>query len=189
MATRQEALSLSSFILSEYQDRVQFRSYTGKTLSNSCEILSEIVPEFQLTPVIILGTGNYTDKNPLLNKCHPALENTKRTFILYNQEFPVISEKNKGIFLSEEHPLLADWFFIVYAPEIAYLLLIKTNAELEAAEIPVLVSYDREIIKNSLIWLTSKLSEIDQEKLINNLSEIDKIIVTPLQREACLVRV
>ncbi|MBI4850821.1 MAG: GAF domain-containing protein [Acidobacteria bacterium] len=188
MATGQETQSLASFILSEYKDRIDLRTYTTKTLSNSCEILSEIVPEFHLSPIVILNTSNSPDRKLLLNKCKPALESAKKTFILYHKEFPVISEKSWGIFLSLEDTLLLDWFFIVYSPEIAYLVLAKTDSEIETG-IPVIISYDREIIKNSLSWLVNKFSEIDREKFVNNLSEIDKIIISPSQREFYLTRV
>lgn len=188
MTKGQETLSLASFVLSEYKDRIQLRSYTTKTLNNSCEIISEIVPEFKLAPLVVLNTSNSADRKNLLNKCIPSIENAKKTFILYHREFPVISEKSWGIFLSEEDVLLKDWFFVVYAPEVAYLVLAKVDSEI-GAEIPVIISYDREIIRNSLTWLANKLPEIDKEKLISNLLEIDKIIIGSLEREFYLTKI
>lgn len=182
-----EAQTLLKFILSQYQNRVMLQSYTAKTLVDCCAILSEIVPELNLSPLIILGTSNCADRKQLLNACRPALEAAQKTFILYHQEFPIISEKSWGIFLDKEDNLLADWFLAVLTPEVAYLVVAQTN--FDSNEIPVLLSYDREIVKETISWLSDQISNEDKEKLSTNLAEIEKITVSAAQKEACLVKV
>jgi signal transduction histidine kinase len=189
MDTRLGTSSLTSFILSQYKERVQFCNYSTKTLINSCEILSEIVPDFDLSPIIIINISNCADRKLLLNHCKPAFEKAKKTFILFNKEFPVVSEKSWGIFLSEEDELLKDWFFIVYSPEIAYIILAQHPSDNSSSDIPVIISYDREIVKNSLDWLSDKLPASDKEKILNNILELDKVEISPSQRERFLTRV
>ncbi|MFY9222802.1 MAG: hypothetical protein WAQ98_09045, partial [Blastocatellia bacterium] len=65
--SEREAQTLLKFILSQYQNRVMLQSYTAKTLVDCCAILSEIVPELNLSPLIILGTSNCADRKQLLN--------------------------------------------------------------------------------------------------------------------------
>lgn len=185
--SEREAQTLLKFILSQYQNRVMLQSYTAKTLVDCCAILSEIVPELNLSPLIILGTSNCADRKQLLNACRPALEAAQKTFILYHQEFPIISEKSWGIFLDKEDNLLADWFLAVLTPEVAYLVVAQTN--FDSSEIPVLLSYDREIVKETINWLSDQVSNEDKEKLSVNLAEIEKITVSAAQKEACLVKV
>lgn len=185
--SEREAQTLLNFILSQYQNRVMLQSYTAKTLVDCCSILSEIVPELNLSPLIVLGTSNCADRKQLLNACRPALEAAQKTFILYHQEFPIISEKSWGIFLDKEDNLLADWFLAVLTPEVAYLIVAQTN--FDSNEIPVLLSYDREIVKETIAWLNNQISNEDKEKITTNLTEIEKITVSASQREACLVKV
>lgn len=188
MVSGGEAQTLLNFMLSQYQDRITVRNYTGKTLTDTCAILAEIIPELNLSPVVFIGTSNCSDRKQLLRAYHPALEQAKKTFIFYHQEFPVVSEKSWGVFLEKDDPLLKDWFLIAYAPEVAYLIVAKTDDATEPNQ-SVIVSYDREVIKGSLDWLVNNLSGADKEKIIANLTEIEKVAVSAAQREGALARV
>jgi signal transduction histidine kinase/DNA-binding ferritin-like protein (Dps family) len=188
MASGREAQTLLDFMLSQYQDRIMLRSYTGKTLADTCAILADTNLELHLLPVIFLGTSNCSDKKQLLRACQPALEQAKKTFIFYHDEFPVVSEKSWGIFLEKNDGLLQDWFLITYSPEVAYLIAAKTDENNESNQ-NVIVSYDRQIIKGCLDWVVNKIQGLDKEKIVANLAEIEKVTVSASQRESALARV
>src|SRR5688500_12716359 len=76
-----EASALSDFIFSRFSQRAVPQSYTGRALSECCSVLSELVRELSLSPVVMVSTSRLQDWRHLFQCCQPLFENALQSII------------------------------------------------------------------------------------------------------------
>ncbi|MBL8149932.1 MAG: hypothetical protein JNN15_08385, partial [Blastocatellia bacterium] len=144
-------MSLSDYIGSEYTQQLSLQNFTGKTLSDFCSMLAELISEMELSSLVIIGTSRSQEAKHFLHHSVSLFSTAKQVLVLsQNREF---DDRCKYIELNDQDPLLNDWFAIVYSPEFAYMLVTKTLEEVDLHKISTLLTYNRTTIALSIRWL------------------------------------
>src|SRR5687768_12206108 len=102
-----EAQALSEFILSQYQERIALRDYTGQALNDCCVMLAELVLETSLQPLVFINTSRWPDGRHLLQCCRPALEVARQSIIFSHEALPRPIARCAELQLKPDDALLA----------------------------------------------------------------------------------
>lgn len=185
-----EAQALSEFILSQYQERIALRNYTGQALNDCCAMLAELVQEMSLQPLVFINTSRWPDGRQLLQCCRPALEVARHSIIFSHEPLARPIARCAELQLKPDDALLAEWFSIVYSPELSHIMVAHSQTGFDAQNAQVLLSFDREIIDASIDWLSKRAAVADLAQFAEELKQTraQAQTIAPARRESALAR-